>query len=183
MYKIQLLKLRLHFLFSYIYLRLLYSRNINFNKSIRLGYNYKIICETNSKSIYFGYRLTTRDFFYIRVCGGGQVHIGNNCFFNNFCSLNIVESIEIGNDCIFGENVRIYDHNHIFSNQNVLIRKQGISSKSVIIGNNCWVGSNVTILQGVHIGANSVIGAGSVVYKNIPENSIYFSNGVIKHKE
>lgn len=180
MYKLQLFKLRLHFIFSYIYLKVFYSKNLNLNKTIRLGYKYKIIYETNAKNIFFGNKLTTRDFFYVRICGGGRLIIKNNCFFNNCCSITVVESVEIGNDCIFGENVKIYDHNHVFQNRNELIRNQGVAGKPIIIGDNCWICSNVTILSGVQIGANSIVGAGAVVYKDIPENSIYLNNGVLK---
>ena len=83
----------------------------------------------------------------------GQLTIGKKCFFNHGCSINCMYKIIIGDDCIFGENVKIYDHNHNYKN-NTLIREQGFSTNEVIIGNNCWIGSNVTILKNVHIGNN-----------------------------
>ncbi|QGG58974.1 acyltransferase [Loigolactobacillus bifermentans] len=82
-----------------------------------------------------------------------------------------MKSITIGNDCIFGKNVNFYDHNHVY-NRKGLIRDSGFSTSEIIIGNNVWCGTNVTILPGVTIGDNSVIGAGCLVYKDIPENSI-----------
>lgn len=105
----------------------------------------------------------------------GKLIIGNKCFFNRNSSLNVMNSIIIGDDCIFGENVHFYDHNHVFSNEDNLIRKQGYKSASIKIGNNCWIGSNVTILSGVTIGDNVVIGAGTIVTKNIPSNSKVYS--------
>lgn len=80
--------------------------------------------------------------------------------------------ISIGTGTVFGENVKIYDHNHIYSNPVVLIKKQGYTSAPVHIGKHCWIGSNVTILKGVSIGDNCVVGAGCVIYKNVPANSI-----------
>ena len=78
----------------------------------------------------------------------------------------------IGDHCIFGENVKIYDHNHKYNDLSMPIGKQGFSSKEIVIEDNCWIASNVIILKGVHIGANSVIGAGVIVYKDVPENSV-----------
>lgn len=102
----------------------------------------------------------------------GKVSIGDNVFFNNYCSINAKDSITIGNDTIFGENVRIYDHNHTFSEKDILIRYQGYTVAPIIIGNNCWICSNVIILKGVTIGDNVVIGAGCVISTDIPSNSI-----------
>lgn len=102
----------------------------------------------------------------------GKIKIGKNCFFNRNCSLNSLDEINIGNDCIFGESVKIYDHNHGFSNMNILIRKQNYKMSEITIGNNCWFGSNVIILAGTTIGDNCVIGAGVVLSGNIPSNSV-----------
>ncbi len=56
-------------------------------------------------------------------------------------------------------------------------------NKPVFIGKNVWICSNVTILPGVHIGDNSVIGAGSVVTKDIPANVIAFGNPIKIHRK
>ena len=87
-----------------------------------------------------------------------------------------MKKIIIMNDCILGENVKIYDHNHIYSNSNLPIRKQGFKSEQIIINRNCWIGSNVVILKGVEIGENCIIGAGCVIYRSIPAGSVVVSN-------
>lgn len=56
-----------------------------------------------------------------------KISIGNNVFFNNYCSIVSHESISIGDNCIFGENVKIYDHNYRF-NINGIKKNQGFSS-------------------------------------------------------
>lgn len=84
--------------------------------------------------------------------------------------------VEIGDHCIFGENVKIYDHNHVFNIANKLISQSGYSCKEIIIGDNCWIGSNVTILAGAKIGNNCVIGANVVISKSIPNNTIIKNN-------
>ena len=102
----------------------------------------------------------------------GRIVIGRNVFFNNYCTVCALNEISIGDGSIFGENVKIYDHNHIYSNPDILIKHQGYTSAPIHIGKHCWVGSNVTILKGVTIGDNCVIGAGCVVYKDVPEGTV-----------
>lgn len=114
--------------------------------------------------------------FSTNITENGTLKIGNNVFFNDDCSLNCKFKISIGNDCVFGQNIKIYDHNHEFTDYLKPIRKQGYNLKSVKIGNNCWIGSNVVILPGTKIGSNSIIGAGSVISGEIPEGVIVTSN-------
>lgn len=80
--------------------------------------------------------------------------------------------IKIGNDVIFGPDVKIFSENHNYTNLEKTIKSQGVNKQGVVIGNNCWLGGGVTILDGVTIGNGCVIAAGSVVNKSIPENSI-----------
>lgn len=138
------------------------------------------------KLLYFGsFQCGRNTYFYPRthivIDSKGKIVIGENCFFNCNCSINSMLRIEIGDDCIFGENVCIYDHNHQYKKENIEIRKQGFDKKKVLIGNNCWIGSNVTILAGVQIGNNVVIGAGVVVTKSIPDNSVVVSSNKITY--
>lgn len=123
------------------------------------------------KKIIIGKHTHFRKGFVVNIRDKGNIKIGNNCFFNNYCSINCLDNVEIGNDCIFGENVKIYDHNHRFKEKE-LIRKQGFKTDKIKIGNNCWIGSNVVILKGVTIGNNVVIGAGCVINSNIKDNQI-----------
>lgn len=111
-----------------------------------------------------------------------KISIGSGCFFNNDCSLNCRKNIIIGDNCIFGENVKIYDHNHQFNDKFKLIKKQSYSCKSVIIGDNCWIGSNVVILEGTSIGEGCIIGAGTILQGEIPKQTIVTSNRELKLK-
>lgn len=135
---------------------------------------YKIIY---GKHIKFGKNVTFRKGFSVVIEDGAYVEIGPGSFFNNNCSINAKNSIKIGDNCIFGENVKIYDHNHKFNKRNELIKKQGFKSSIIEINRNCWIGSNVIILKGVSIGENTVIAAGEIVRKNIGSN-ILLMNGV-----
>lgn len=113
-----------------------------------------------------------RDTLQIIIEDKGQLSVGKNCFFNTGCSITVREKVAIGANCIFGENVKIYDHNHEYRAKDTPIYKQGFTSEPVVIEEDCWIGSNVVILKGVRIGAHSVIGAGVIVYKEVPAGSV-----------
>lgn len=110
--------------------------------------------------------------FTIMLSPNAKLTIGRFCFFNNDCSINANNRIQIGEGTLFGENVKIYDHNHRFKDKMVPIKEQGYSNGEVIIGKHTWIGSNVVLLKGTNIGDNCVIGAGCVINSAIPDGTI-----------
>lgn len=120
----------------------------------------------------YGLGFSFRKRLNIRIKKPGQIILGKGVFFNNDCSLNCMNEITIGDHCIFGENVKLYDHNHEFKDKGRYVSKQGYNVGKIHIGSNCWFGSNVVILPNVSIGNNCVIGTGCIVFKNVPENSV-----------
>jgi acetyltransferase-like isoleucine patch superfamily enzyme len=105
--------------------------------------------------------------------------IRSKVFINNYCSINCLGYIEIGENTMLGEGVKIYDHNHTYSydsNNTLKIERDGFKIGSVIIGANCWIASNVTILNNVKIGDNVIIGANCLVFKDVPSNTVVKSN-------
>lgn len=124
------------------------------------------------KNLLLGRNFQFRKGFTLLLNKKSKVDIGDEVFFNNFCTICILEALTIGKGTIFGENVKIYDHNHVYSNPDVPIKCQGYTSAPIHIGKHCWIGSNVTILKGVTIGDNCVIGAGCVVYKDVPTGTV-----------
>ena len=123
------------------------------------------------KKINIGKKFIVRKRVMFRI-STGKIHIGNRVFFNNDCSINSLGYISIGDNCLFGENVKMYDHSHIFKSTTQNIIDQGMQIGSITIGNNCWIGSNVTILSNVKIGDNVVIGCNCVINRSIPDNVV-----------
>ena len=91
------------------------------------------------KQIKIGENVTFRRRFSVFIDKGGFLEIGDNVFFNNDCSINVLQSVDIGDGCIFGESVKIYDHNHKHKLNGIYFREQGFSVKGVSIGKNCWI--------------------------------------------
>lgn len=105
---------------------------------------------------------------------GKNISIGEN-FVGNF-NLTILDEAEvrIGKNVFIGPNVSIYTVTHAFNHEQ---RNEGIMrAKPISIGNDTWICGNVTILPGVSIGACSIIGAGSVVNSDIPDNVLATGN-------
>jgi maltose O-acetyltransferase len=105
---------------------------------------------------------------------GKQISIGKRFFANfNFTVLDEAP-VSIGDDCFIGPNVSIYTACH--STDPVERNTRQEWAKPVTIGNNVWIGGSVTILPGVSIGDNVTIGAGSVVTRDIPSNTVAVGN-------
>lgn len=104
----------------------------------------------------------------------GRISIGDNVVFsaNAYLGADFGE-ITISNDVRIGMNTLMRAANHRYDQSpNVPIFAQGHLPGKIVIGNDVWIGANVTILPDVHIGDHCVIGAGSVVTKDVPSRSV-----------
>ena len=106
--------------------------------------------------------------------GGKHVHFGKNVYANFGLTLVDDTHIFVGDGVMFGPNCVIATAGHPILPQ--LREKQYQFNHPVHIGRNCWLGAGVLVMPGVTIGENSVIGAGSVVTKDIPANTIAVGN-------
>ena len=100
----------------------------------------------------------------------------------------IIGPVMIGNNVILAQNVVISALNHKFEDVLMTINQQGVKTDQIIIEDNVWIGANSSVLAGVHIGEHVVVGAGSVVTKDIPPFSVVVGNParilkVYDHKE
>ena len=102
------------------------------------------------------------------------------------CGCEIDNQVTIGNNVMMGPNVLIYTRNHKISDTEIPMRKQGMDElKPVVIEDDVWIGARVCILPGVTIGKGSILGACTVVAKDIPPYSVVVGNPgrVIKNRK
>jgi len=148
------------------------------NKFTQIYKNVKIK-NGNKKSVYIG------DFNNLSVSidlkNNGSIRTGNYVFLNSGCKFYINNNLRIGNFCLCGPNLMIWDSDNHSLQVNerkedaIGLSKRGLNSFSigggdVVIKDNVWIGLEILILGGVTIGENSVVSARSVVTKDIPAN-------------
>ena len=109
-----------------------------------------------------------------------DITIGSNCDFGEFIHISCIDSIHIGNGVLTGRWVTISDNSHGQNERSEMdiapANREIVSKGPISIGNNVWIGDKVTILPGVSIGDGVVIGANSVVTKDVPPYSVVAGN-------
>lgn len=105
---------------------------------------------------------------------GKNIEVGKNFFANYNCTILDVAKVKIGDNCQMAPNVAIYTAGHPIhpATRNSLYEY----GKPVTIGDNVWIGGNTVLCPGVHVGSNVVIGAGSIVTKDLPDWCIAAGN-------
>lgn len=105
---------------------------------------------------------------------GSHIEVGKNFFANYNCTILDVAKVRIGDNCQMAPNVAIYTAGHpVHPDTRNSAYEYGIE---VTIGDNVWIGGNTVICPGVHIGNNVVIGAGSVVTRDLPDWTVAAGN-------
>ena len=100
---------------------------------------------------------------------GANIRLGKDVFINKSCMFVDLGGIELEDKVLIGPDVKILSVNHPLDSKN----RRGVILKGVKIKRNAWLGAGVTVCPGVTIGENSVIGAGSVVTKDVPNDTVY----------
>lgn len=105
---------------------------------------------------------------------GRNTYIGDHVFLNYMCTILDNNDVRIGNHVMIGPNVQIYTAAHDIQAET---RNQGWEvAKAIVIEENVWIGGGAILLPGVNIGRNSVVGAGAVVSRNVPANTVVAGN-------
>ena len=112
----------------------------------------------------------------VRFGRGRRISIGTDSGIGENSYIVCMEDVNIGNDVMIGPDVMILTGGHDYSDPNLRLIDQQVIAAPVTIGNDVWIGARVLILPGVTIGSRSIVGAGSVVTKDIPSHSIVAGN-------
>ena len=103
---------------------------------------------------------------------GRNIHIEKNVFINSGCKFQDQGGIYIGESSLIGHNVVLATLNHDMDPY----KRGDLHPKPIHIGKRVWIGSGAVVLPGITIGDNSVVGAGSIVTKDVPPNAIVAGN-------
>ena len=157
------------------------SVGVNHQEKIIQDGTWNVFQIDNKANFLVGANVICRNFENFNVSSGKLV-LNDGVFINNSCSFNCMERIEIGVGTMMGEGVRFYDHDHVYTAEN--IEKWQWTTAPIRVGRGCWIGSNVTILKGVTIGDNTVIGAGCLIRNDVSANSVVYQdrNIIIKKR-
>lgn len=105
---------------------------------------------------------------------GYNIHVGENFFMNTSCVILDEAKVTFGNNVFIAPHCGFYTAGHPVDAEQ---RNRGLEyARPITVGNDVWIGAHVCVLPGVSIGNNCVIGAGSVVCKDIPDNSVAVGN-------
>ena len=106
--------------------------------------------------------------------GVGPVIIGDRTKIG--LSNTIIGPVTIGNDIRLAQNITLSGLNHNYTDVNLPIHVQGVSTAPIVIEDETWIGANVVVLAGVTIGKHCIVAAGSVVTKDVPSYSVAVGN-------
>ncbi|WP_431061044.1 acyltransferase [Weissella paramesenteroides] len=161
--------------------KIMNSQNIELGRNVKFE-SYSEIQGLANEKIIFGNNVTIGKGVQIRPSSYyGVGHIGDGLVIEDNSSIGpngfigCAGKVQIGKQVMIGPNVTIIAENHNFNDQNMTIKNQGVNQKGVKISDNVWIGANVTILDGVYIHSNTVIGANTLVTKDIPANTVFYN--------
>jgi acetyltransferase-like isoleucine patch superfamily enzyme len=168
--------------------RLLIGKNVNlqFHNYISLGNNvligdYTYMNGFSQEGVHIGNNVRIREFGWIQATSnlndpGKGLEILNDVYIGPRCYFGAGGGISIGSKVVIGAGVELLAENHSFENTEIPIQDQGVTRKGIRIEEDVWIGNRVIILDGVHVGRGAVIGAGSVVTKDVPGNAVVAGN-------
>ncbi|MGH2710525.1 MAG: acyltransferase [Actinomycetota bacterium] len=109
-------------------------------------------------------------------CHEGFLSIGDGVVFGGRDTVNCYLNVEIGDHCIFADEVYIGDFDHRTDDPETPIQGQGIVKTPVRIGPDCWLGTKSVLLRGTTLGSGSVVGASAVVRGRFPDGAVIVGN-------
>ena len=161
---------RLLGLIRVIFLKVVSPGQINFDASLMIS---PIVRVTVGRGSLLRFAKSVSVSYGADICAvnGGEIHIGKNTYMGPRCMLSSHGSITIGDSCLFGPDVKIFDNDHEFLRDVGVVRERYRVAR-IAVGNNVWCGANVVLLRGVNIGDGAVIGAGCVVRQDVAPGAV-----------
>lgn len=134
-----------------------------------IGHECKIAVRGEKGRVTLNHKCDIKEYSRLEAVNG-EITLGKMVFINRNATIVSMSSISIGDNSTIGPNFVAYDHDHDYKSGSL----SNYISKPISIGSNVWIGANCTVLKGVSIGDNCIVAAGTVVYQDIPNNSVVY---------
>jgi acetyltransferase-like isoleucine patch superfamily enzyme len=160
--------------------RILFPNRLSVGRNVALGDHVYLNCYS-SQGVSLADNVRIREFGWVQVSShlsnpGRGVSIGANTFIGPHCVLGAGGGITIGADVAVGAYCQLLAENHSFEERALPINRQGVTRRGIKIEDGCWLGNNTMILDGVRVGRGSVVGAGSVVTRDVAAHTVVAGN-------
>lgn len=160
--------------------RILFPGHLSVGRNVAIGDFVTMNC-FGSRGVSLGNNVRIREFGWVQVTShlshpGQGLTVGADTYIGPHCVLGAGGGIVIGRHAVLGAYVQLLAEDHAFGDPNRPIDQQGVRRQGITIEDGCWLGNNVIVLDGVRVGEHSVIGAGSVVTRDIPPRSVAVGN-------
>jgi acetyltransferase-like isoleucine patch superfamily enzyme len=146
------------------------ARRWQFDEAGRRGAIESGVRVLGEASIRLGDRVTLRRG--VVLAGNGTLTIGSHTTINDGCQISAFDAVHIGANVMFAPRVCVLDIDHRFDSRDRPLRQQGYRTAPVFIGDDVWLGANAVVLRGVRIGRGAIVGANSVVTRDVPDYAI-----------
>lgn len=177
--------------------KLFVGKNVEilFPKQIRVGSNvslgdYSYLNGLSEEGMFIGNHVRIRERVWIQATSlldrpGKGLVVGDNTYIGPGSMLGAGGGIRIGRNVILGASVDLLAEDHDFSDADRPIFEQGVTRKGIVLEDDVWIGNRAIVLDGVRIGQGAVLGAGSVLTKDLPSYSIAVGNParVVGHRK
>ncbi|MCQ5125942.1 acyltransferase [Blautia coccoides] len=145
--------------------------------------DYVLIDALSKEGMFFGDNVSVGMRSMIKVSGsltkiGKGFSMGKNSAMGNDCFIGAAGGVTIGEYVAIGQNVRFHSENHEFRDGTKMICEQGVTNEGITVGDDVWIGAGAVLLDGVHVGTGAVIGANTLVNKDVPDYAIAVGNPV-----
>ena len=152
------------------------AERLRFGRGVSLGHGCYLECSAIG-GVSLGDNVTIREYGWLQCrsglnARGGTVRIGDSVYIGPFAVLGAGGDLIIESGCQIGARLTVSAESHGTDDGSFV--SGAVSRRGVTIGRNCWIGNNVCVLDGVRIGERCVIGAGSVVTRNLPDGCIAY---------
>jgi acetyltransferase-like isoleucine patch superfamily enzyme len=175
-----------------VYARMIWKRAASqgqLDPTVRLGYGFQINNDGPPENVTIGANSIVRGI--LHASRGGKIHIGEGVYIGDNTIIYSTNCIEIGTGAMIAHDVNIYDNDTHHKDWTLrkteldcMIKKvkpsvPRITSAPVSVGDYCWIAAGAFIFKGCTIGEHSIVGAGSVVTKDVPADAVAYSHGAL----